>query len=103
MAAYDLTVSAEADVVEIWQYTARTWSEAQAQAYHAELQGCFSRLALGPFRRFDDIAPGLRSCRVGRHVVFWLAAAGKVPQVIAVLHERMNLFARLADRLRDTR
>ncbi|SIO30579.1 type II toxin-antitoxin system RelE/ParE family toxin [Vannielia litorea] len=103
MAAYHLTVSAEADVVGIWQYTAGTWSEAQAQIYHAELQTCFSRLAAGPFRSFEDVAPGLRSCRVGRHVVFWLAAAGEVPQVIAVLHERMDIFSRLADRLKATK
>lgn len=101
MADYRLTLPAEADVVGIWQYTAKTWSVAQAEEYHSALETRFERLAAGPFRTHEEVAPGLRSSRVGRHVIYWLGAAGQVPLVIAVLHEQMDLFARMSDRLRE--
>ncbi len=99
MTAYVLSLAAETDVVEIWQYTESKWSEAQAQAYHADLERRFARLSDGPFRTLDEIALGLRVSRAGRHLIYWMKEPAESTFVVAVLHEKMDVLTRLSNRL----
>ena len=96
---YRLALAAEEDLLAIWLYTDRRWGEEQADIYQDTLHAAFRHLADGtmtsrPFAGDDDI----RFCKCEHHYLFFVEdTAGIV--VIAVLHERMDLPARLAERL----
>ena len=96
-AAYDLTRSAKQDVRGIWVYTAEQWGERQADRYTAGLETCFRRIAGRRFRHktFSEHYPQVRVTRY----VFYLFPEGQHPLIIAVLHGRMDLLARLGERL----
>ena len=80
----------EADLLDIGLYTIRTWGRAQYNHYLRQLEQHCRRLADDPKRGrpCDEIRPGLRRSRVGRHVVFCREEAGDI-LVSRVLHERM--------------
>jgi toxin ParE1/3/4 len=81
---------AEADLDEIGAYTLRTWGEAQADRYLAQLEACCERLANNPAlgRACDEIRPGLRRMEQGRHVVFYREEPGGI-LISRILHQRM--------------
>ncbi|MBS8227792.1 type II toxin-antitoxin system RelE/ParE family toxin [Vannielia litorea] len=99
MAKWRLHEDAEADLLAIFDYSADTWGEARAEAYIESLVSRFNRLKVLPFRDVSDIADGLRSTRAERHVVFWLLQREEPPEIIAVLHERMDVLHHLRNRL----
>jgi toxin ParE1/3/4 len=84
------TQLAEADLLEIGLYTHRTWGRRQCDGYLRELEGCCRQLANDPTRgrSCDDIRPGLRRSRVGKHVVFYRGELGDI-LVSRILQERM--------------
>ena len=73
MAAFRFSRRAEADLLDIGDYTLRTWGKAQAARYLGELEVCCQTLADNPVlgRPCDDIRPGLRRLERGKHVVFY--------------------------------
>ena len=81
---------AEADLLDIGLYTIRTWGRTKCNHYLTRLEQHCRRLADDPTRGrpCDEIRPGLRRSRVGRHVVFYREEAGGI-LVSRVLHERM--------------
>ena len=81
---------AEADLLEIGLYTHRTWGRRQCDRYLRELEERCYQLANDPKpgRPCDEIRPGLRRIRVGKHVVFYRAEPGGI-LVSRVWHERM--------------
>ena len=101
IAHYVLTADAEADLREIVRYTRRQWGEAQTRTYADKLVRGIERLVGGSrgFKDMTDLAPGLRMSRCEHHYIFWLSRKDAPALVVAILHERMNLMARLAARL----
>ena len=101
MANYRFTKDAEQDLVEIWNYTATTWSEAQADAdleqIHAYCENLRRNIKISkrPLKAF----PTLHSLRCEQHFLFFLLL--DQPSVIAVLHGKMDVIARLRKRLSD--
>nr|VFJ94229.1 MAG: Plasmid stabilization system protein ParE [Candidatus Kentron sp. LFY] len=77
------------------------WGERQAAHYAARLERSFSKIADNDAvsRSFSAGYPQVRVMQCARHYVFYLQPKGKKPRIIAVLHERMELLARIADRL----
>ncbi|MGR3792957.1 type II toxin-antitoxin system RelE/ParE family toxin [Vannielia sp. SX4] len=102
MAGWRLTAGSKADLLDIWAYSIDQWGEDRAAAYLADLEGRFEQLARLPFRDWGDVRTGLRSCRAGRHVVFWRFDADGIPAIAAVLHERMNFLDHLKQRMGPT-
>jgi plasmid stabilization system protein ParE len=98
---YVLTRSAAADLRSIIRYTLEQWGEAQCRAYVARIEAAASELALGKgtFKRLDELIPGLRARRAGRHVLFCLPRPEQPALILAILHERMDFIARLKERL----
>jgi toxin ParE1/3/4 len=90
MAGFRLTRRAEADLLEIADYTHRTWGEAQCARYLDQIEDCCRRLGehsiLG--RACDRIRPGLRRREQGKHVVFYRRDGDGI-LVLRILHERM--------------
>lgn len=100
-AAYVLTAAAEADLRGIIRHTRSQWGAAQARVYVGKLGIGMAQIAAGE-GRFNDLSafhPGLRMARCEHHYLFCLPRKGAPALILALLHERMDLMLRLADRL----
>jgi toxin ParE1/3/4 len=91
MTSYVLGPRAQADIEEIWNYTAERWDTDQAERYIRLLQKGIEAVALDPHkgRACDHIRIGYRRYAVGSHVVFFQMLEGKV-YVVRVLHQAMD-------------
>ena len=88
---YGLSPLAEADLEDIWRYTAETWSVRQAEAYHAEIVEAFEGLASGlKIGCRADIREGYFKHAVGSHVIYYLLLDAEIA-IIRVLHRRMDV------------
>jgi toxin ParE1/3/4 len=101
MANCELTQEAEKDLDGIFEYTLDQWGLDQAKLYQKQLNEAFSAIAEGKAltRIFVKERPDLRVLHAQHHYVFYLIEGGKVPLVIAVFHERMDLLTRMKERL----
>ena len=92
MATYRLRQAAARDLLELGRYTQQRWGAPQRRKYIARLRARLQMLAdrpsLGILR--NDVAPGYRSFREARHVVFYTETADGI-DVVRVLHERMDV------------
>lgn len=102
MTAYVLTVEAEADMRHIIRYTRKQWSDAQVRCYIGKLERGIAHLAVGQgiFKDMSALFPMLRMAHCEHHYVFCLPRENAPALVVAIFHERMDLMARLADRLK---
>ena len=93
-----ISAPAKADLTGIGDYTRRQWGAAQKQKYLDQIRDKFKALletpGLGPPR--DDISEGLRSCPVGKHLIFYRTTDAEL-LIIRVLHESMDVEAWIAD------
>jgi toxin ParE1/3/4 len=87
---FRLSRRADADLLNIADYTLRTWGEKQVIHYLADLEDCCQRLADNPAagRPCDEIRPGLRRMEHGSHAIFY-RETGKIIIVSRILHQRM--------------
>ena len=98
---YVLLPEAEADLRAIIHYTRAEWGDAQTRNYVAKLTRCIENIAGGgrTGKDLSDIHPGLRVFHCQHHYIFCLPRENAAALVVAILHERMDLMTRLADRL----
>ncbi len=99
MPGYQITLAAEEDLRGIWRYTHDTWGPEQADKYLYQIEDCFDAISVGrvhsrSFRRLPD---GVYVHRCQHHYIFWIVIDR--PVIIAVLHEKMDVVQRLADRI----
>lgn len=101
MPDYALSPDAEADLAEIAAYTLEQWGVAQTERYEVSLTSCFESMARGAARLRRPIPhrPEIVVCRCEHHYVFALVEDRAPMLILAVLHEAMDLVARLRDRL----
>ena len=97
MAKFNLSNKAIDDLAQIWNYTAETWSENQADYYYQMLLETCSEIANKPDsgKLYNKIVGGLFGYRAGRHIVFYVKVNSKEVDVIRVLHGQMALPSRL--------
>lgn len=101
MQFYELTVPAQEDLKEIARYTLTEWGEKQSLHYAELLEKRFREIAArtAHSRPFSNRLPQVLVSRCEHHYIFYIHPEKKPPCIIAVLHERMNMLARLTDRL----
>jgi len=101
-ATYELTRPAGEDLDAIAIYTIETWSPWQAEHYLDDLEACFVAIASREAVVRSPLAtrPDLVECRCGHHYVYALRRPFLPLLIIAILHESMDLVARLRERLR---
>lgn len=101
MLLYELTKEADSDLEGIVRYTIKQWGEPQAEKYAEKLHQCFEKIARreAASRTFSEKYPQALVARCDRHYVFYLHPEEKRPIILAVLHERMDILARLKERL----
>lgn len=73
MAEFKLSARAEADLLDIYDYTERVFGSYQADAYLGGLERTFDLLANFPRigTSMDNLAPGHRRFRFQAHMVFY--------------------------------
>ena len=88
--AYRLSPLAEADLEDIWLYTYKHWSLAQADRYHHGLIAAIESLTKGiKAGRKTDIRAGYFKYSVGQHLIFYRQADAGL-DIIRILHQRMD-------------
>jgi toxin ParE1/3/4 len=92
MIRYILSPRAQADLDEIWDYTAETWGIDQAERYIRLLQHGIEAVAADPRRGSpcDDIRAGYRKYLVGSHILFYRITSEAI-DVVRILHSRTEL------------
>jgi toxin ParE1/3/4 len=97
MPRFRIKATARADLKGIAIFTEQTWGREQRNSYLTELDHAFHQLAdnskLGQTR--DHIRSGYRVFPVGSHLIFYKLASDQTPEIIRVLHKRMNVSSRL--------
>jgi toxin ParE1/3/4 len=90
---YLLSPAAQADLEEIWDYTAERWDVDQAEEYLRGLQHPIERAAANPRvgRSCDEIRPGYRQLAAGSHTLYYRLSADGTVDVVRVLHQRMDV------------
>jgi plasmid stabilization system protein ParE len=101
-ARYRLLAAAETDLRAIIRYTRSKWDDGQARRYAAHLKHGIEAIVAGDVQIRDMAAlhPGLRMAKCHHHYIFCLFGPDAPVLVLAILHERMDLMERLADRLK---
>jgi toxin ParE1/3/4 len=101
MPPYELTEEATSDLEGIFRYTIQHWGEKQARIYSDKLSQCFRKLATKEVtsRAFSETVPEALITRCEHHFIFYIQSEDKRPIIFAILHERMDLIARLQNRL----
>jgi toxin ParE1/3/4 len=92
MANYKLTEAAKKDLREISAYTKKTWGVNQEKAYRESIRAALMVIANHPeigLKR-EELAEGLRSFSVGRHIAYYLERSGTIVEVARILHPAMD-------------
>ncbi len=99
MSGYLLSPAAQADLSDIWDYTAHNWGVTQAERYILGIREACEALADGrrKGRSADDIRPGYRKLPVGSHVLFFRITSDGEIDVVRILHQRMDVAGRFTE------
>lgn len=96
---YVLTEAAEADLRDIIRYTRAQWGDEQVRDYVAKLTRGFDRVSQGHGKDMSALYPKLQTLHCDHHYIFCLPRDDGPALIVAILHERMDLLARLRHRL----
>jgi toxin ParE1/3/4 len=98
MAEYRLSVRARSQLLDIYEFTVRTFGQYQADAYHAGLERTFSLLADFPRigQSADDLAPRHRRFRFQSHQIFYTEEASNI-LIRAIYHHAQDIRPQLFD------
>lgn len=98
---YVLTLAAADDLRAIVRYTRKQWGDTQVRSYMTRLERGIVRLATGQaaFRDMSYLHTGLRMSHCEHHYIFCLPRHDGLALIVAIFHERMDLMARLENRL----
>ena len=97
------TNPALADFDDIYLYTLEKWGREQARRYVGAIETCCENVAKGDVitRSFSADGVECRVCRCEHHYIFLIDGENSEISVVAVFHEKMDLIARLTERLQS--
>ena len=91
MKAVAFSPAAEADLGEIWDYSADRWGPDQADDYIDAIRDACDALARGTKHgRPAEVLPDFQKCLCGSHVIYFLDYPDHL-DVIRVLHQRQDV------------
>lgn len=92
MTEYLLSPKAQADIDDIWNYTAETWGVAQAVAYIGDIRDACMALVRGErLSRPVTVREGYHKSLVGSHSLYFRRSGGGTIIVIRILHQSMDV------------
>lgn len=90
---FRLSRYADRDLLSILKYTKKAWGSEQGFTYLGLLGRARDKIVANPFlpgsKSRDDLAPGCRSLRCGKHVIFYRLRNNTV-EIARILHESMD-------------
>lgn len=91
--SYRIRKAALADLGDIARYTRKTWSREQEAVYMKGLFDCFEKIAKRETRNRDisSIMPDCIMHHVSHHLIIFRWLEDGRPEIIRVLHERMDV------------
>ena len=97
MKFYTLSNRVEIDLEEIWRLSYEMWSVKQANRYHELLMNEIEYLSLNQdtVKKYDFGRKGYFISKVKSHMIFYKKKKEKGIDVIRILHQRMDLLARV--------
>ena len=86
-----LSPRAQADIEDIWDYTARLWDADQAERYVSDLRRAIELVAADPRcgTKCDDIRAGYFKYLAGSHVLFFKSTRNGI-DIVRILHASMD-------------
>lgn len=96
MGNYKLTVKADLDIEDIWEYTNSQWGRNQACKYLNQLEEQFFALAENPNigKQRYELAEISMSYHYERHVIFYRKVNNGI-EILRVLHDSMDFLRHL--------
>lgn len=97
MTGYLLSPAAQADLGQIWDYSARMWGKDQADQYVLDIRDACAALADGSRQGgpIDAVRPGYRKLAVASHILFYRATDTGLIDMVRILHQRTDVAAHL--------
>lgn len=96
MKALAFSPAAQADLDEIWDYSADNWGPDQADLYTDRLRDACQALAAGLKRaRTVDVRPGYLKLPAGSHVIYFRDSGDQL-EIIRILHGKQDTERHLA-------
>ena len=91
MTGFVLSPRAQADLDEIWDYTAERWGDAQAEIYVRDIWQAVRSVSADhrKGRACDEIRKGYFKFQVGSHVMFFRLMGVDI-DIVRILHSRMD-------------
>jgi len=87
---YRVSRLAEADIADIYAYTVKTWSVAQADIYYTMIISAFDGLVSGTKIGHAAAIDGYSALQIGSHSIFYRVADSTV-YIARVLHQAMDV------------
>jgi toxin ParE1/3/4 len=90
---YKLSVRAEIDLIEIWEYTFENWSAEKANLYIEILFSSINNICRNPKigKNYDYIRNDYFALKVKSHIIFFKILDDKSIGIMRILHEKMDL------------
>ena len=89
---YRISKKAVSDLEEIWTYTGKKWSAAQADRYYSlifdEIDYICKNIDTG--KSMNHIRKGYRASKIKSHLIFYRVVEGTV-EIIRILNEKMDI------------
>lgn len=91
-----LRPAAQADLSDIWDYTAERWNAEQAERYLSAIWRRLTGLPDGSTASTsaNEVAPGYRRSLAGSHVIYFRQVGSNI-DVVRILHQGMDASTRL--------
>lgn len=97
MGKFHFTNKALEDLIGIWDYTIKEWSENQAEKYYNLLLNSCSDLANEPKlgKPYDILSLNVFGYKCGEHIIFYKEISKKEIEIVRILHVMMDLKRRI--------
>ncbi len=93
MARYHFTNRALEDLISIWDYTLKEWSENQAEKYYNLILASCEDLENNPQfgKSYEIVTPNVLGYKCGQHIIFYSETSSNEIEITRILHGQMNL------------
>ncbi|MEO1049869.1 MAG: type II toxin-antitoxin system RelE/ParE family toxin [Bacteroidota bacterium] len=95
--SYKISAKAKVDLIDIWEFTNKRWSQEQADRYYQIIIDTITEAAKTPDigKSYDNLRSGYRGVVAKAHIIFYKIKHQHQIEIIRILHQRMDFQNRL--------